>query len=841
MKDFGGQPMLASTETQPASRTSQAIITLSRTVGALARLLLAMIVLCIPSAAASGELRGSVLDPMGAAVAHADVKLIRGKLILATAVTDDVGRFGFSSLKPGRYRVRVAAPGFAEEDSDSVYVATAGTAWVAISVKIGVLAQKIVVSATGAPVPDSQVGASVETITRENLEPNLDISESLRLIPGIQVLQTGQRGGTTDVFVRGGNPNAVKVLIDGIPMNDIGRQIEFANLGSAGIEQVEVLRGPNSVLFGADALAGVINLKTRQGTAPLPQLVYSVEGGNFNTRRQEISVGGARGPFDYFSDFSRFDTGNSEPNSAFHNATFTGNVGWSPSSSTLIRFTLRRTTTALGLPNALDIYGIPDDSFQNEQDSYFGVTAQNQTASHWHNLVQYGDTRLRFHFDNPSPTGEPFDPFGTGPNFIGNQVTLQGANGFRTSGRAILDFGGAYPQLFDTRSSRDSVYGQSDYKFSSHISGLLAFRYENEQGFTRFGGTKTPTDRNNFDYTAQISGDLWQRLYATAGAAIEKNAVFGIEPTPRISVAYYIARLHSVGALNGTKLKFNFGKGIKEPAIFDESTSLFALLSQLPNGRQLISQFHLSPIGAERSLSFDFGLDQSLCNGHAKLGLTFFHNEFSDEIEFVDSSALPQLGVPTPVAAAAPFGASINSGAFRALGVEFEGEVRLGRNIIASASYTYLDDVVQHSFASSALAPAFNPAFPSIPIGNSPLIDNRPFRRAPHSGSFLIGYSRSRLMLSVNGNLVGRRDDSTHAVDAFFGHTLLLPNRNLDAAYHDIAIHGSFWVNSTVELYANLENVLAEHYDAAFGFPSLPFTFRSGVKLTLGGESWKRH
>src|SRR5262249_38827931 len=155
---------------------------------------------------------------------------------------------------------------------------------------------------------------------------------------------------------------------------------------------------------------------------------------------------------------------------------------------------------------------------------------------------------------------------------------------------------------------------------------------------------------------------------------------------------------------------------------------------------------------------------------------------FSDQIEFVDASALAQLGVPEAIVAATPFGASVNSGAFRALGAETELQVDLGHGLFAKGSYTYLDGVVQRSFTSIALPPSFNPAFPAIPIGNTPLIGNRPFRRAPHSGFFGIGYSRRRFMLTMVGNFVGKRDDSTQALDGFFGTSLLLPNRNLDAA-----------------------------------------------------------
>jgi iron complex outermembrane receptor protein/vitamin B12 transporter len=795
----------------------------------------------LPVGLDAAELRGVVTDPLGAVIPGADAVLLRDNTAVARVTTDGLGEFVFSSLNAGRYRVRATASGFAEQQSPELYVGGGGSQHVVLSLKIGPVSQQVVVSATGTPEPDSQVGASVSVVSGDALEKKLDVLEPLRLIPGTQVLQTGRGGGTTDLFVRGGNANANKVLLDGIPVNDIGGAVEFGNLSSTAIEQVEVLRGPNSVLYGADALASVVNLTTRKGTTPLPEVTYSIDGGNFNTKRQDVAVSGARGQFDYLSDFSRLDTTNGEPNSAFHNGTYAGNFGWSPNSTTQVRFTLRHTATELGLPSALDVYGIPDDSFQKEQDTYFGISAQDETTERWHNLVQYGSTRLRFHFDNPSPTGTPFDPFGTGANFLGNFVTLTGANGFSASGRAILDFAGTYPSLFDSQSNRNFLYAQSDYRFGRHLSALFVFRYVHEDGFTDFASTKTPTDRDNFTYTTEFQGSLWERLYATAGVGVEKNAIFGVVPTPRLSLAYYLARLRSTGFLNGTKLRFNFGKGIKEPAIFDESTSLFVLLSQLPNGLQLANQFHVRPIGAERSRSFDFGADEIAWNGRAKLGLTFFHNEFSEQIEFVDASALPQLGVPAAVVAATPFGASVNSGASRAMGAEVEAEVQLGRGLAARGAYTYLDDVVERSFSSSALAPAFNPSFPTIPIGNSALVGSRPFRRAPHSGFFLVSYGRPKFTLSLVGNLVGKRDDSTHATDGFFGTTLLLPNRNLDAGYQKVDLIGTFRLNSAVELYSSLENLLGQHYDAAFGFPSLPFTFRSGMKFTFGGESWKTH
>jgi iron complex outermembrane receptor protein/vitamin B12 transporter len=583
-------------------------------------------------------------------------------------------------------------------------------------------------------------------------------------------------------------------------------------------------------------------LTTHRGTTPLPEISYAFDGGNFNSWRHDASLAGAFHQFDYVAEFMRFDTGNSLPNNSFHNGTYLGNFGWTPNASTDVRITARHTTAAVGVPNAIELFAIPDNSFQREQDTYLGVTAQNQTTSRWHNLFRYGATRLRSQFENPSPTGIPFDPFGFGPNFLGQMVTLHGANGFTTTGQAILDFGGVYPILSSSSSKRDFAYLQSDYTLSQHLTALFGFRYENERGFTLASGQKTSTTRNNFSYTAQFQGSLGSRAFATAGAGIEDNAIFGVAVTPRVSLAYYLVRPRSSGLLNGTKLKFNYGQGIKEPSIFEESTSLFSLLSQLPGGTQLISQFHVAPIGAERSRSFDFGFEQLTWNGRTKLNVTFFYNRFTNQVEFVNNTALPQLGVPVSVAAATTFGATVNSADTRALGAETELEFNFGHGFSARAAYTYLDAVVQRSFSSDNLAPSFNPNFPAIPIGAfSPLVGNRPFRRAPHTGSFFLGYSKPKFTVSLSGYLVSRRDDSTFLSDAFFNNitTVLLPNRNLAPAYQKIDFGGSYRLNHRLSFYSSVENLANEHYDAAFGFPALPLTFRTGFKITLGGESWR--
>lgn len=790
----------------------------------------------IPSvlARSTGAIQGRVLDELGAPVLKAHVNLIRDEKSVRTAETDSKGNFTFSPVNAGRYRIQTEAAGFSTEESQPVLLNQGQTARVEVVLHVGTLRQRIVVSDTGTALPGSQTGASVTVIGHSELAAlnKLDVLEVLRQVPGLTVVQTGQRGGTTSVFARGGNSEFNKVLIDGIPANDIGGAVDFANLATSAIDNVEVLRGANSVLYGADALGSVINITTRQGDTPTPELTYSVDGGNFGTLRQEGSLGGVFHHFDYFTDFMRFDTQNSLPNSSFHNGTFSGNFGWQANESTQVRFTIRHTATGLGDPNALALYGIPDTAFQREQDTYMGIKAENQTTPKWHNALHLTSTSLRYHYNDPSPAGLPFEG-----NYLGNPVTICGANGYCASGQAILDYGGIYPDLYDSHTSVRSVDAQSDYSFSPDFSASAGFRYDYENGWTNSAGTLSSTTRNNFSTFLEGHGSLGHRVFATAGIGLDDNAVYGFAATPRVSLAYYARRPVSNSLFSATKIRFNFGTGIDEPSIYDQGSSLYGVLSTLPDGSALISKYNVAPIGPERSRNLDFGIDQWLWGARARLGVTYFHEQFFDLIDFVDKSLLPELGVPPPVAAALPFGATVNSDSTRSRGAELEFESNLGRGLRLSAEYTYIDAVVTQSFASSAQIPAYNPSFPSIAIGSfSPLVGERPFRIPPNSGSIALIFSRRRFGTSITGYLTSRSDDSTYLTDANYGNTLLLPNRDLLNAYQLVDWSGWYEVHRGVTLYTNIGNLLSEHYQAAFGYPALPFTFRSGIRFTLGSE-----
>ena len=776
-----------------------------------------------------GALSGVVMDSLGARVAGAAVTLSRDGAKAAETKSDAEGAFTFRNLAPGRYQVTATAPGFQPRTTEPVYAGPGARASVELVLEVGPLQQDVVVTAEAGGVLQSQTGAPVTVIDSATLEAlnKPDVLEALRLVPGAQIVQVGQRGGATSLFLRGGNSNFTKVLIDGMPANDIGGGFDFSQLDTAGVDRIEVLRQTNSVVYGSDALTGVVNITTRRGSSRVPEFQYSIDGGNLSTFRNSISLGGAVRRFDYFSQYSYFSTDNNTPNSGYDRSTFAGRFGVAVGGGTNVSGTVRWVDGQFGSANGFSMFLLADDSTQDSDLLYTSIAADSQITDRWQSTIRFGTSGQTTHHVNPTPTGTPADPFGFGPNYMGNTVTLTGANDATVTGRAILDFGfSPFPQSFDSRTTRGALSGQTTFQVTPDVALSGGARWDREKGYDDPDDDPVVT-RNNGGAFVEARASVMNRAYLSGGVGVEHNEVFGTEAVPRFSAALYL-RQPSAGSLGDTKVSFNVGKGIKSPSVFNEQNALFELVQGTP------AAANTPPVGPERSRGFDIAFEQGFAGGRSRIRVGYFNNTFEDLLEYLGQTQLVRAGVPPDVAANAPFGAVVNSQSYDAQGMELSADAAIGRTVRFGASYTYLDAEVIETFSASA---ATNPAFPGVQIGAfSPLVGERPFRRPANSGTVFVSYANGPAAVTLAAYFAGTRDDSTFLSDEFFGNSMLLPNQDLDPSYQKIDLSASYRVHRQAQIFTSIENLLDQEYEAAFGFPSRPFTIRAGVAVTFGGD-----
>ena len=818
-------------------------------------LLTAGAVLC-PAA----SIRGVVTDATGAKVTGANVILISGGKAVGAAVSTADGSFHIMTGVEGRFFLMVSAKSFRQLETPVFYAGKLDSVERNIVLEPEWVRESIVVTATGTPTPQPQTSETTSVLGQLDLALRDDLTSALRLMPGTVVVQAGQLGAETSLFVRGGDSNANKILLDGVDVGDMGNQFDFGPLATTAIERAEVYRGPDSSLYGAGADSGVVSLTTPRGTTSHPSVLLQAEAGNLFSSREELEVAGAHKKLDYLGVFSWLQTSNNLPMDEYHVATSAANFGWQPSGSTQIRGTVHYGVDATGVPNTWDFYHIADDRKEGDQNLYLGATLENQTIPDFHNRFQYGLTRKREQSQQWYPAGVCI-PAGscngapdtyTGGNFYGLTFTIKGANGYSATGPALMNYseanGSVYPNRLDLVNNRDQCLYQGDFRLTPHLILLAGFHYENERAAERepVYAINDAVNRTNYDYIFGAHGDFKRRLFYTLGAAIEHYQLIGNGVSPHAGLSYYALRPRK-HVFSGTRLNASFSQGIREPKLTDEIGSLYDVLEQ-NGGQAMIQQLHISPIEGPSTRAWEGGGEQDFWSQRIIFRATYFHNEFGRAIEGVAPQLLPYLlpnlttqqqqALVATLESENAYSLDLNSLAFRAQGVETTVESGIGKNLFFRGGYTYLDAVVQRSFSSDneELIGITPPTFDGIPVGiYSPLKGARPFRRPPHTGFFTASYTSKQLTALFTSAFSSRSDDSTFLgyEDVNQGNSLVLPNRNLDFGYARLDAGASFKLLPWLGVYGRTENLTSNRHIAPVGYPSLPFTFRAGLRIEL--------
>jgi vitamin B12 transporter len=725
------------------------------------------------AAASAADLKVKVVDPQSAAVRGAQVSLFSkgADTALKTTTTSAEGIADLNNLPSGNYQLQVLAPGFAPYTGD----VPAHSDVITIQLQPAVQSETVVVTATRTPVTAEETGASISTLENEQLATMRPVAanDAVRFLTGAVINTAGQRGGLSSLFVRGGDSTYNKVIVDGVTVNEPGGTFDFGTLPLTEASRMEFLRGAQSTLYGSDAMTSVVQVWTRTGSTPTPELRFGADGGNFSTANGYASVAGARGRFDYNLFGDQFNTNGSGINNANSDSLQGANLGVALSDRVSLRVHMRHSNSHTGVPGEWSFNGYdppvevngatfplpPDPNEWSQLNSLIGSAELTVAApSGWQHrftgfdyLYRYNDLNLFGDPDRVSPLYGQFD-------FPAHEIDHINRLGFEYQG---------------------------DYSERTWAHTTFGYRIENENGFVGDVDFPPQTHGQRLNQEAYLQQQLTLgRLFVIAGGRFDHSSVYGDTGVPRVALT--LLALRGGELFSGTRLRFSYATGYKEPRL--EETFAGAPYS-LPNPG-------LKP---ERVRAFEAGFQQNFVQGKYVFNATYFNNLFHDQINYVEVDPVDFIGQ------------YVNVNEAFAQGAELELQAKLRSRLLLDTAYTYTSTEILDNPA--PIDSQYNPGQPLL-------------RRPKHSATTLLSYLGSRWSANLSGSFVGRRPD-----DDFLGF-----NINHAAGYVRIDLGGWYAINHRVTAYANIENALDQHYNEVVGYPGLPINFRAGLRFQIGGE-----
>jgi vitamin B12 transporter len=744
----------------------------------LGRLGAALRLLCIPSfvflfstgvttRAAAADVTGQVVDATGRVLPRAYVRVLsENGTVVAGGFTDETGRFSLTAELPTPCRLEASLTGF--------QMATAPCARdeQRITLAVAPVRETVIVSATRTDAPASQVGASATVFTATDLERLQEplLADLLVSTPGAMLIRNGGPGTVTSLFVRGGESNYNKVLLDGVPLNEPGGTFYLNNLTTENLDRVEIVRGAYSSLFGSDAMASVIQLVTKRPdrSSSRPHVSAQLDGGTYGTVHTNAAVSGANGPLDYSFGAARFDSDNRVPNSALTNNTLSANVGVALSDTSSLRFIGRAEREHVGTPGQT-AFGRSDlDAFFERNDGVASVKFDERTNSWFRQRASYSMAT-----SYQQSTNLTADPSFTA-TYQGRVALFQSTDFLNDSANRLHRHHADY---------QADIHLASDPKAGDQLLTILAdWDGERVTAINRRTNVESPNSRDNFGVSVQEQM-LWRRFFVTAGGRIEKNESFGTAFVPRGTVVY-VAHQPSAG-LGETLVKASAGTGIKEPTLL-QSFSLSPFFLGNPD------------LKAERSRSAEVGIEQRFAADRAKVELTYFNNRFSDVIQLITTNP-------------ATFeGKYFNTGVTRGRGIEITAEAAPVKFVRARAGYTMLDGKVVES---------------AVPGDTVFGLGHELFRRPRNSGSIGATVVWQRVTGDLNGVFVGR------FIDSDFG--LFSPSFSESAGHSVWDARVSVAVTRQLTALLTIDNLANRDYSEPLGYQPLLRAVRVGARVSF--------
>jgi vitamin B12 transporter len=491
---------------------------------------------------------------------------------------------------------------------------------------------EIVVTPTRYPVSADSVGVTVTVLRGEDLRAQgvRSVGDALRQVPGAQVVQGGGFGAQTSLFLRGGESDYVKVLVDGVAVNQPGGAYDFANLTTDNVDRIEIVRGPGSVLYGSDAISGVVQIVTREGRGAAT-VSADGEAGTYGSLRWEADALGGGDALGWSAAVSRRTTdGIYDFNNDYHNTVASARVRAQPDGRTDVALSGRFADGAFHFPT--DFTGAPTDhnQFNTERTTTLALDVTRRFSSAVEGQLLVGRHAANNEFVNPPDSA--------------------------------TDFSGFSDSRTDTR--RWTAEARTQVRLPAGVRGLagVSLDQENQENFQRTAAddpltrTDPSSERTNWGFFLEGSAMPVARLQLTAGGRLDQNEKFGSFWTYRTSALAFVTA--------STRLLASVGTGFKEPSFFDNFATGFATGNP-----------DLRP---ERTFSVEAGVTQELPAVRMSLSATGFAQRFRDLIQF--TFAPPSPGAPN----------FFNVAAAKASGVELGVRFRPIPGLEAGAAYTRL-------------------------------------------------------------------------------------------------------------------------------------------------------
>ncbi len=505
--------------------------------------------------------------------------------------------------------------------------------------------EPIIVTATRLETPIDRLPVSVSVIEGEEIERQQikDAFEILRDVPGFTIVQSGSRGGATSLFVRGGESDFNQVLIDGVRVNEPGGAFDFSDLTTDGVDHIEIVRGPQSALYGSDAVTSVVQLFTRRGDGPLSARL-GFAGGEFETYEGGGGISGGTERYGYSIDVGRIDTdGILDINNRYGNTSVASRFDLSPLETLDLTTTVRYNDSRFETPSQIagDRFPPLDPNQASERKRLVvGPRAVWDPFPWWRHALQLGYYHDDFAFDDPADAGVDFGS-------VRNDTTQERLSADYNSSFFLPSLAGITPTV------TLGGYGETE---SFEQDSLLLF-----PGFSL--SERADETRNAGAFYSQVILDWQERVTLIAGFRLDQASTYGTEVNPRVGLSYRLPGTE-------TKLRTSYGTGIKNPTFFENF------------GRTEIGRGD-EDLGPERSESWEVGFDQPLAVGdyRAEVSATYFSSDFEDLISFI-----PQID-PNAVA-------FFNIQEAESQGVEVGLRIETPIGIGFGGSYTYLDTEV---------------------------------------------------------------------------------------------------------------------------------------------------